>query len=211
LHLENRDLNSVEFPFGGVMVLGHNFDSEAGFNKSFAAGKEQLKTGTWGPLLKLLEAVPIPLGQCFFTNAFMGLCEGRDNKSYQGRSDRAFRAACLSFLKFQIELQRPRFILTLGLHVPPLLAYASSDLMAWKGKSKARNCDPKLHLKDLDATPIFNAARFELDDGSVHPAVVTAIAHPSDRRNGARRTLKEFDGELGLVREGWMRMGSFKT
>jgi hypothetical protein len=207
LHFENRDLNSVEFPFGGVMILGHNFDSEAGFKKSFATGKEQLTTGTCGPLLKLLGAVPIPPGQSFFTNAFMGLCEGSDNMKYKGRSDPTFRAACLSFLKFQIEIQRPRFILTLGLHVPPLLACASSDLRAWKGKTKAGSCDPKLFLKDLDAAPMFNAARIELDDGSVHTAVVTAIAHPSDGRNGARRTPKAFDGEMDLIREGWEKDG----
>jgi hypothetical protein len=211
LHLENRDLNSIEFPFGGVMILGHNFDSEPGFKKSYDVGKEQLGRGTWGPLLKLLGAVAIPPEQCFFTNAFMGLCEGSDNKSYQGRRDPAFRAACLSFLKFQIEIQRPRFILALGLHVPPLLACASPDLTAWKGKAKARSCDPKLFLKDLDAALMFNAARFELDDGSVHTALVTAIAHPSDRRNGARRTLRGFDGEVDLVRMAWEKTGLLQT
>jgi hypothetical protein len=207
LYLKERDRNIVEFPFCGVMVLGHNFDSEAGYRKSFERGEEILTTGTWGPILALLYEASIPVGQCFFTNAFMGLCEGDNNKHYRGRDDPNFRTACLNFLKAQIGIQRPRFILTLGLHVPPLLACASADLTAWKGKRKGGGCDPELHLKEIDEAPLFPNVGFELDDGSFHTAVVTAIAHPSDRRNGARRAPKGFPpggaGEAELIRTGW--------
>ncbi len=78
LYLEDQDPGTVEFPVGGVMVLGHNFDSEKGFRDSVIRGKEKLTTGTWGPLLKLLAEAGVPFDRCFFTNAFMGLCEGSD-------------------------------------------------------------------------------------------------------------------------------------
>ena len=203
VYLEGRDPNTVEFPFGGVMVLGHNFDSEAAYQDSLRRRKERLGTGTWGSLLKFLKEIPIPFEQCFFTNAFMGLCEGDDNQKYLGRDNFGFRAACLRFLKEQIEIQRPRFILTLGLHVPPLLACATPDLTAWKGKTQGQGCDPALHLKDLDAAPLFHVVRFELSNATIHTAVVTAIAHPSDRRNGKRRIPKGFASELEMVRRGW--------
>lgn len=207
IYLERRDRSTVEFPFGGVMILGHNFDSEEGFKKSLQRGREVVTRGTWGQLLKLLKDAGIPFDQCFFTNAFMGLCEGDDNKQYRGRDDPEFRAACLRFLKAQIEIQRPRFILTLGLHVPPLLACASPDLTAWKGKCKRHGCDPKIYLRDLDAAPFFPCARFELGDGSIQTAVVTGIAHPSDGRNCEKRTPNGFSagraGEVEMARRGW--------
>lgn len=185
LHLDGPAV--AEFPLGGVMILGHNFDSVAGFQASFERGREDVQKGTWGALLQLPKHAEIPVEACFFTNAFLGLCEGDDNKKYLGRGNLDFRAACLRFLKAQIETQLPRFILTLGLHVPPLLAAASPDLGAWAGKNKGHGCDRRLHLRDLDAAPFFSRARFELGEGSTHSAAVAAIAHPSDRRNGARR------------------------
>jgi hypothetical protein len=122
LYLEERDQSTVEFPFGGVMLLSHNFDSESGFQNSLQRGKEKLTSGTWRSLIGLLEAADVPFKDCFFTNAFMGLCEGSNSFDYRGRDDKRFRTACLRFLKAQMELQRPRLIVTLGLHVPPLLA-----------------------------------------------------------------------------------------
>jgi hypothetical protein len=40
LYLEERNRDLVEFPFGGVMILGHNFDSESGFKKSLKRGRK---------------------------------------------------------------------------------------------------------------------------------------------------------------------------
>jgi hypothetical protein len=209
LHLSDPAV--AEFPVGGVMILGHNFDSEAGFQASFARGREDVKQGTWGALLQLLKDADIPVEACFFTNAFMGLCEGDDNKKYLGRDNLDFRAACLRFLKAQIATQRPRFILTLGLHVPPLLAAASPDLEAWAGKVKRHGCDRRLRLRDLDAAPFFSGARFELGGGSTHRAAVAAIAHPSYRLNGRRRAPSGFSGglkgEREMIRRGWGMCG----
>ena len=212
LHLEGRSPDEAEFPIGGLMVLGHNYDSEIGFAKSLKNVGEAVGKGTWGSLLKMFGEARIPLDECFFTNAFMGLCKGSDNKSYRGRNDPNFRAACLNFLKAQIEFQRPRLILTLGVKVPPLLAAASEDLKAWNGHEKRRSCDREIRLTELDSKPIFEKATFVLDDGSTHVCTVTAIAHPSDRRNGARRLPIGFprgiDGEIELVRAGWALCGS---
>src|SRR5437016_4547953 len=41
-------------PIGGVIVVGHNFDSETGFERSFSRGGENLKGATWRNLLAFL-------------------------------------------------------------------------------------------------------------------------------------------------------------
>ena len=200
LYLEDRDPGAAEFPFRGVMVLGHNFDSEAGFQRSLEQGKEKLTSGTWRSLIGLLRAADVPLEACFFTNAFMGLCEGSNSFDYRGRDDQQFRAACLELLVAQIELQRPRLIVTLGLHVPPLLASISPGLSAWSS--------PQLRLKDIDKEPIFFRVGIKLHNGLAHEANVVAIAHPSLPNSGKRKPLgfsKGKAGELELVRTGWNR------
>ena len=191
MYLEGRNASVVEFPVGGVMVLGHNFDSECGFNDSSQRGKEILTRGTWLGVLNRLEAVPIPPYECFFTNAFMGLCKGRKNTVYQGRNDQRFREACARFLRFQVEVQRPRLILTLGLKVPPLLQSITSDLGPWQGRLKRNSCDPELSTNAINSTPILTA-RFKLEDGSEHRAVVVPITHPGESRNLSIRILPVF-------------------
>lgn len=200
LYLEERDQSAVEFPFGGVMLLGHNFDSEFGFQNSHQRGKEKLTSGTWRSMIGLLEAADVPLKDCFFTNAFMGLCEGGNSFDYRGRDDKRFRTACLLFLKAQMELQHPRLIVTLGLHVPPLLALISPGLSAWSG--------PRLHLKDIDNAPIFFRVEIESSTGSTHKANVVAIAHPSLPNSRKRQPLGFSPGKTGeieLIRAGWNR------
>jgi len=137
LYFENRHRDAVKFPFQGVMVLGHNFDSKNGFNESFGRGREELNSGTWRSLLAMLKETAIRAEECLFTNAFMGSCPGSDNKAYRGRDDEGFRASCLAFLMVQIEIQRPRLILTPGLHAAPLLAEGSSNLNPWERPHRA--------------------------------------------------------------------------
>jgi hypothetical protein len=85
LYRKDRDPATIRFSVGGVMILGHNFDSEFGFQESVRRGKEKLTRGTWGPLLRLLKEAHVPVDRCFFTNAYMGLCEGDDSLVYRGR------------------------------------------------------------------------------------------------------------------------------
>jgi uracil-DNA glycosylase len=182
------------------MILGHNFDSEVGFRESVQRGKENLKSGTWRSLLVLLKAAGVPLNECFFINAFMGPCKGKNNLDYRGRSDEQFGVACLSFLTAQIELQRPQLIVTLGLHVPPVLARISPGLSPWRG--------PRLRLKDIDDAPIFFRVGINLGNGSSYQANVAALAHPSMPNSGKRQPLRFPPGKAGeveLIRAGWNR------
>src|SRR5687767_5758503 len=67
------------FPVGGVMILGHVFYGEEGFNAQLANGRTDESYATGRNLLRLLEEFGIPADDCFFTNFFMGLMEGADN------------------------------------------------------------------------------------------------------------------------------------
>ena len=59
------------------MVVGHNFDSEAGFEYSFNGGGINLRGPTWKNLLAFLEHVEILPEKYGYTNAYVGLQSGK--------------------------------------------------------------------------------------------------------------------------------------
>src|SRR5262245_19007114 len=110
------------FPVGKVMVLGHDFQSEAGYRASLERTREAATQPTWRNLLPLLDEVDIAPTDCFFTNVYMGLREGDVTAgTLPGASDERFDLHCREFLLEQLTAQRPSLILTLGINVPPFL------------------------------------------------------------------------------------------
>ena len=63
-------------PIGGVMILGHDWGTEAYYNQELANCSENLQSPTPRTLLWLLVQVNIPVHACFFTNVYMGLRAG---------------------------------------------------------------------------------------------------------------------------------------
>src|SRR5438132_1116826 len=61
------------FPLGEVMILGHDFHSESGYQESLGRGFESQSQPTWNNLRGVLKRADIPLEDCFFTNVNMGL------------------------------------------------------------------------------------------------------------------------------------------
>ena len=115
-------------PIGGIMVVGHNFDSEVGFERSLNKGEENLKGPTWKSLLTFLNQVEILPEWCFFTNAYVGLQPGGSAIGpFPGQRDPEFVCWCQNFLLKQIKLMQPRLILTLGAYVPSFLAPLSPN------------------------------------------------------------------------------------
>src|SRR5919199_2451980 len=68
------------FPFGGVMFVGHNLDSESAFRRrlesGLAHGGPDRPMLTWRNLYRLLSVAGLAAGDCFFTNAYVGLKAG---------------------------------------------------------------------------------------------------------------------------------------
>jgi hypothetical protein len=157
------------FPTGGVMVLGHDFDSKAGYEKSKTRGRESDTGPTWRGLSNVLEVAGINRERCFFTNFFVGLREGSKNTGrFPGARDRPFVDHCASFLILQLNAQRPSLVLTLGAHVPHLIARLSPELAEWR---KARR------LMDVDsAGPVRYGVTFpQIPD---FRTTVVALTHP---------------------------------
>jgi len=178
------------FPFGGVMILGHDFHSEEGYRASVKRTRESETQPTWRVLLSLLRKVGIEPSNCFFTNVYMGLRAGRATTGpFPGASDEQFVQHCIRFLSEQIDTQRPTHILTLGVNVPPLIAQLSPHLVEWSaGKG----------LRHLDAVgPVRRGVRFDrIPDLET---TVVALTHPSMRHASVRH--REYRGKFGDAAE----------
>ena len=179
------------------MVIGHNFDSEAGFERAFNHEGENLKGSTWRNLLACLEQVEISPERCFFTNAYVGLQSGnRAIGSFPGKRDPEFVCWCQNFLLEQIKLMQPRLILTLGAYVPSFMAPLSPELRhAWSGVKR-------LVILDEQETALVYPSYFE---GVLHPIAVVALTHPAYRHVNVKYrrygNLKGEAAEQALVRD----------
>lgn len=174
------------FPVGGVMVLGHDFHSEAGYRASLARGREAETQPTWRHLRALLSKAGIPVERCFFTNVYMGLRQGEATTGpFPGATDAAFVARCSRFLLEQLDAQRPALILALGINVPPILGSLSDDLVDW---TTGRG------LKHLDEVgPVRHRVSFSGVTGL--QSSVVALTHPSLRPASVRH--RRYKGESG--------------
>ena len=175
-----------DFPVGGVMVLGHDFHSESGYRESLRVGGERTTLPTWRNLLSLLREVGIPEGRCFFTNLYMGLRDGTETTGpFPGAEDAAFVEHCKRFLVEQLRAQRPSLVLTLGVHVPPVLGTLSPELASW---AEGRG------LKHLDAAgPVRRGVTFDGIPG--FSTTVVALVHTSLRHASVRH--RAYAGETG--------------
>ena len=174
LYLED---GPTAFPTGKVMVLGHDFHSEEQYEKSRARGMEDLNAPTWRNLLNLLKEVHLAPTECFFTNFFMGLREGKATTGmFPGRKDKDFVQRCQDFFLDQVAVQRPRTILVLGGQVPKLLAPLSGKLQAW-GKADS------LGSIDRAGAGLVRQVSFRSD---TPPANFVVLTHPSLRQANLR-------------------------
>ena len=188
-------------PIGGVMVVGHNFDSEAGFERSFNRAGENLKGPTWRNLLAFLNQVEILPEWCFFTNAYVGLQSGdRAIGPFPGERDHEFVCWCQNFLLEQIKLMQPRLILSLGAYVPSILAALSSELRrVWSGVRQ-------LTILDKQEAALVYPSTFV---GVLRPIAVVALTHPAYRHVNVKcrqyRNLKGEAAEQALVKDALAR------
>jgi len=185
-----------DFPVGGVMVLGHDFHSQAGYEASWARRCGSPMQPTWRQLTALLDAAGIERARCFFTNVYLGLRAGAATTgTFPGAQSPAFVEDCLRFLGIQLATQRPSLVLTLGINVPPLLGRLSPMLADW---TQGRG------LKHLDRVgPVRRAVRLGLEPAFA--ATVVALTHPSLRHASVRHRryqgLAGHDAELAMLRD----------
>ena len=178
------------FPIGGTMVLGHDFHSEDGYQKSVDRTREAESQPTWRVLLELFHRVGIAPQECFFTNVYLGLRAGATTTGrFPGATDPIYVAHCTRFLAEQIAVQRPSLIVTLGINVPPLLGGLAPQLTAWTRHRGLRHLD--------DVGPVQIGVRFGDESASV--TTVVALTHPSFRHASVRHRL--YRGKVGDAAE----------
>jgi hypothetical protein len=110
-----------DFPFGGVMFVGHNTDAAGKHGSRRTYGRSPGEPGnpamrTWASLYETFRHAGFnPENQMFFTNVYVGLIDGDDQEQvFPGRKDSSFVAWCRAFLDEQIRIMQPRVVVTLG-------------------------------------------------------------------------------------------------
>ena len=105
-----------EFPVGQIMVVGQDFNTESAYERALERGTEVDISVTWRKLRELLRESGISPNRCFFTNVYMGLRdEGSEIGPFPGGKDERFVKRCVEFFKKQLEVAKPKLIVTLGL------------------------------------------------------------------------------------------------
>lgn len=114
----SRDL--PPFPYEGLMVVGHNLDSQAGYERRRISGVSHgdLVPGpamsTWMGLYRLFGLAAVERGDFFFTNVLVGLKQGRPTGQFSAYPAPAYRRWCREFIQHQVMTMRPRAVLVLG-------------------------------------------------------------------------------------------------
>jgi uracil-DNA glycosylase len=132
LWMEGR-ISPGKFPTEQIMVVGQDFNSSATYDRVRVLGTEVGTSATWRNLRGILSAAGVSLDRCFFTNLYMGLRDGgTETGKFPGARDKDFVRRCLDFLNLQLQVARPKLILTLGLEPLQGLAAAIPGLPAPK-------------------------------------------------------------------------------
>lgn len=170
--------HDVDFPTGGCMVVGQDFNSIAAYERARQKGSELGTSPTWQVLRRLLTRFGLQPERCFYTNAYMGLrIEGREIGRFPGYRDSEFVTRCAMFFRRQLSVARPRLILTLGMEPLRMLG---SRVFGIQVPRTLTACDN-----------IYR--RVNLDHGV---AVLVVLTHPSlYSANVWRRRYYHFTGE----------------
>ena len=160
------------WPLNGVMIVGHNYDSEESFRRAQRGPRPPEPEKRWPSfrwLRLLLESADIRLEDCFYTNFFVGLKAGAQSTGpFPGRSDAEFVDRCRRLLLDEIRLQQPTLLLTLGQEILLFMAQLE-PLHAWSG-------DRSLRALDMHRTALLPSVQFK---DCPHPTTVVALTHPS--------------------------------
>lgn len=170
-----------------IMVLGQDFGTVEYFT-SLKSGTESDRQPTWRNLLILLNNAGVMPGNCFFTNAFLGLREQEqmvgDTPAWKNKH---FLIACQNFFLLQYSLQKPRLILVLGKNPAYFLSHISDDLTGWKKFTS---------ISSLDGLGFSAQKNIRFNDYPQHSSNLFLLTHPSYRHlNGLKRKI-HFNGRF---------------
>lgn len=180
---------SNSFPKNGIMILGQDWGTEKGYDEDLKRGGEPENYPTWKNILKFLEATGLSTDYCFFTNVFMGLRKegtayGRFPAFNNKPENKKYLDNCKEFFLYQIEIQKPKLILVLGLRVAEFLAEVSGQLSSWSKINNFKSIDENNNQIKRDI--VFN-------NGVVSNLIL--LMHPSCRKYNL--DTRKYNGETG--------------
>lgn len=173
--------------FPTILILGQDFSTEKEYMRMMQNKVNDINGSTWRNLRELFKEANVSLIDCFFSNVFMGLrkTESMTGK-FPGFKNEDFVSRNIEFLLFQINVIKPKLIITLGKYSAELVSKLSDDLNSWRNYRALRQ--PDIGLKK---------------DIKINGNILTCVAleHPSMRRsNVKRRRYKNFVGNEAEVR-----------
>jgi len=99
-----------------VMVVGQDFNTLASYENARKAGSETKTSRTWQNIEKIFPKLGLSFRHCFCTNFYMGLREnGPETGIFPGARDPEFVRRSARFFERQLEVMKPKLIVTLGL------------------------------------------------------------------------------------------------
>ena len=110
------ELGKTEPNIPEVMVVGQDFNTLASYEIARGKGSEVNSSQTWRNIEKVFPMLGLSLRNCYFTNFYMGLRErGPETGIFPGARDPKFVQRSARFFERQLEVMRPKLIVTLGM------------------------------------------------------------------------------------------------
>jgi uracil-DNA glycosylase len=179
------------FPEHGIMVLGNDFGVLSDFEGCLERGFEDPKT--WN-IKATLHRAGVPLSECFFTNAYLGLRRLKPSTGCSpGLLTDGFAKMCADFFDLQVSIQQPRGIICLGKEPRQFLAHkVFGPRHRWCSGDSFSVLDQIYH-------PIQEA---NISTGKITKKVqITTIYHPSYGELNNRQYPRSFGAAVGAEAE----------
>lgn len=116
-----------------ILVLGHDFGNITYYDDLVAGRKIEIKQATFSKLITLFNKAGVDFEKCLFSNAIIGLRETPDMEGeHPDYNEDDFMDKNSEFLKYIIDLLKPKLIITLGKYAAEEVAKLSPiDLDIW--------------------------------------------------------------------------------
>jgi len=116
-----------------IMVVGDQFNYNLNMNKAHGLKKNRLKISpAWSNLLLLCIYGNIDPEKCFFTNTLLGVAiPNKTGKKPSEYTRNYFTEHCKKIFQKELEIQKPKLILVLGLKAARFLSIFHHDLQEW--------------------------------------------------------------------------------
>jgi hypothetical protein len=175
-----------------IMITGYQFDRCLDYLQTPGIDQQISRTNTaWANLMLLLCKGGVDPGHCFFTNAVLGVQDqnGSANKP-SPVTKRYFLEHCRSVFRMELEIQKPRMIIVLGLRAARFLSLLHPKLEGWATLGNFTEADRKM-LAVMEKIPL---------TATSEPTLVLLV-HPAGRQGNIRhRKYGSFTGDNAEIR-----------